>query len=232
MTGTDPVEPRRARRWGVVALLVAVLGVATISWWGRSLAFFRVHHVEVRGTRFVKPADVVRRLAIDTMTSVWSALDTLARRVERHPQVREATVRRRLPGTLVVEIEENEPVALVQGARGLRAYDQEGRALPLDPAQVLTDLPIADRADTTLLQLLADLRTVNPQAFAEVSEVRLVGKDQFRFIMGDVPVLAMRDLGVERFDELSSVRRDLAQRGLAPVELDLRYKDQVIARLP
>ncbi|MGQ0646264.1 MAG: cell division protein FtsQ/DivIB [Gemmatimonadaceae bacterium] len=224
--------PRWGRRIAAVLGLVIVGAMTTVPWWGRELAFFRVRSVEVRGTRFARPSDIAARLAIDTLSSIWISLDTLEMRVERHPQVRTASVRRWLPSKVIVEITENEPIALVPGTRGMRAYEETGRALPVDPAKVATDLPIVEKADTAVFRLLADLKADNPELFARVSEIRLVGKDQMRIVLLDVDVLAMRSLGAERFDELSSVQRDLARRNIVPTELDLRFKDQVIARLP
>jgi cell division protein FtsQ len=211
------------------ALLLALAGVP---WWGRDLAFFRVRSVEVRGTRFARPADIVSRLRLDTTASVWTPLDSLEARVERHPQVRSATVRRWLPSRIIVEVSENEPIALVPGDRRMRAYDEAGRVLPIDPARVSADLPVVERPDTSVFRLLADLKADNPAMYARISEVRLVGRDQLRISLVDVRVLAMRGLGAERFDELSSVEQDLARRRLVAIELDLRFKDQVIARLP
>jgi cell division protein FtsQ len=42
----------------------------------------------------------------------------------------------------------------------------------------------------------------------------------------------MRDVSVERLAEIEPVEDDLARRQLRAVEIDLRYRDQVIARLP
>jgi cell division septal protein FtsQ len=230
---TDAVRPpSRGVQWAMVAAIVAALALISLPSWGRYLAFFNVREVEVRGTRFVRGEDILKRLATDTTHSVWERTDSLEARVKGHPQVRDAVVRRRLPGKLIVEIEENLPVALVPGARGLRAYDEEGRVLPIDLTRTGPDLPIAERADTALLHLLADLGRERPSMFAQISEVRVEGKEQLRFIIGGLQVLLMRGHGVERFDELSSVQRDLARRRLVPVELDLRFKDQVIARFP
>jgi cell division protein FtsQ len=41
----------------------------------------------------------------------------------------------------------------------------------------------------------------------------------------------MADVTVERLAEIGPVEEDLARRGLRAVEIDLRYRDQVIARL-
>lgn len=224
--------PRWGRRIAAALVLLGALAVVTVPWWGRPLAFFRLHDVEVRGTRFARASEIAARLQVDTNTSIWISLDTLEARVERHPQVRSARVRRWLPSKLVVEIMENEPIALVPGTRGMRAYEESGRALPLDLARVPTDLPIVERPDTSVFRLLSDLKADNPEMYARISEVRFVGKDQLRLMFLDVPVLALRGLVAERLDELSSVQRDLARKQIVPVELDLRFKDQVIVRLP
>jgi cell division protein FtsQ len=214
---------------GVLALALLLLSVP---WWGRQLAFFRVRQVEVRGTRYVDPADIAARLAIDTLHSIWLPLDSLEARAARHGMVQRARVRRWLPSTLIVEVTEYVPVALVPQRTGLRAYDENAVALPLDPSRVPADLPIITAPDTGILRLLADIRSERPELFARISEIRPMGREQLRMVLIDVQVLVMRDVSAERFDELSSVERDLARRRIAPVELDLRFKDQVIARVP
>ncbi len=234
---TEPVaEVVVTRRRGRLAMTLAgaavLLTMLTVPWWGRHLAFFRVHDGEVRGTRFTRAADIAARLDIDTTQSIWLPLDSLEARVERHPQVQDARIRRWLPSTLIVEITEKLPIAFVPVGSGLRAYDEKGTALPLDPSRVPTDLPIIQSADTGVLRLLADLKADRPDLFARISEVRVSGKDQLRIELLEVAVLAMRTVSAERFDELSSVERDLARRRIVPVELDLRFKDQVIARVP
>lgn len=227
-----PRAPRWGRRAGAVGLLAVLAALGTIQWWGRGLDFFRVRRVEVRGTRYLRPSEVAARLALDTTRSIWLPLDSLARRVEGHPQVRSAEIRRWLPSTLIVEVTEYQPIALVPGKGGMRAYEESGRVLPLDPTRMPADLPIVDRPDTAVFRLLADLKAVNPPMFARISEVRIAGRDELRILLLNVRVLALKTLVAERLDELSSVERDLARQGLVPTELDLRFKDQVIARLP
>jgi cell division protein FtsQ len=226
-----PLRPRRGR-WYLLAVTLVAVGVLTTPWWGRDLAFFRVQQVEVRGTRYARPADIAARLGLDTTVSIWNDLDSLRVRAEGHPQVHTARVSRRLPSTVVVTVEENLPVALVPAARGFKAYDDSGRVLPLDPARWGVDLPIIPRADTALLRLLGELKAEHPEFFARVSEARRVGKDEVALQLVDVVVRAMLDLRADRMLQLSSVEADLARRRLRPVELDLRYKDIVIARLP
>lgn len=227
---------RPRRRWGRRLLAgLALAALAGAPWWVRPtlsrLAYFRVRHVEVRGARYIDAAEIVRRLGVDTTHSVWSDAESLERRVAGHPQVVAVHIRRRLPGTLVVELTERLPVALLAGGRGMRAVDSEGNVLPIDPARTLLDLPVVSEADTALLRLLADLRTEEPALFGRVSEVRRAGQDEIVLRLLTVPVRAMLAVSAERLADVVPVETDLARRGRRVAELDLRYRDQVIARL-
>ena len=230
--GSPPPRPRIGRRWYLLAVVVVASVVMSVPWWGKELAFFRVQQIEVRGTRYAKASDIAARLKVDTMFSIWNPLDTLRARVERHPQIRTARITRRLPSTLVVTVDENLPIALVAASDGFKAYDDNGRSLPLDPARLGVDLPIASQVDTALFRLLGDLKAEMPEYYARVSEARRVGKNEVVLQLVDVVVRAMLDMRADRLQQLSSVEADLAKRHLRPVELDLRYKDLVIARLP
>lgn len=226
----------RARALGRRGALTAGLAAAAASpWWGRAvlaeLAFFRVRKVEIAGVHYVAPSDLLARLRVDTTRSVWDDPEPLERRLAGHPQVRDVSVGRRLPGTLVVHVVENLPLALVSTPRGFVAYDERGRELPLDPSRVAVDLPIIARRDTAVLGLLARLRAERPALFARVSEVRRVGKAEVLLHFATVPVRAMVDVTPERLAEIFPVEADLAKRRARVAELDLRFRDQVIARL-
>lgn len=225
-------RPRWARRFAALGLML----LAGSPWWAppllRRLDFFRVRHVEVRGARYTPPAEILARLDVDTTFSIWNDLAPLEERAAEHPQVGTARVSRRFPGTLVVTLDEYAPVAFVSTARGLQAYDGEGRALPLDPSRTPADLPIIPRQDTTILRLLAEIRSADPSLFARVSEVRRVGRSELVLQLVTVPVRIYDDVSLERLAQIFSVEEDLARRGLRVEELDLRFRDQVIARLP
>jgi cell division protein FtsQ len=197
----------------------------------RRMQFFQVRHVEVVGVRYVEPRDILGRLKVDTLASVWDATGPLERRVSGHPLVREVTIERKLPGTLVVRIVEHAPVALVPGANGFRAYDERGVALPIDPTTADVDAPILARADSAMLRLLGAARREAPQLYRRFSEVRREAGGELLLVLDSVPVRALGDVTLHRLGELEPVEQDLARRKLRVAELDLRYRDQVIARL-
>ncbi len=231
---TRLLEWIRAIKWKAVGVAAAVLVIVAIPWWGplllSHLSFFRVRTVEVSGYRYVQPEDVLKRLRLDTTTSVWSDLGELEHRVEMHPQIKLATIERDLPGTLVVRVTENPPIAYVESPQGLRAVDKDGRFLPIDPSRVAIDLPVLARADTTLLHLLANVRSVSPALFGEISDIRRTGGTDIALTLSTAQVRALASITAQRLADIIPVETDLARRKARVTELDLRFRDQVIAR--
>lgn len=230
-----------SRRWlGPALLAVGAAVLLLIPVWApvilRHLAFFRVRRVEVVGVRFVQPREILDRLNVDTTASVWDDPDPLRDRVATHPLVREVEIDRRLPGTLVVRLVEHAPVALVATPSGFRPYDERGVPLPIDPAGKDVNVPILARADTALLRLLGEARLRAPALYARVSELRREGRagtgGELYIVLDSLPVRAMADITLQRLADIELVEQDLARRRVRAVELDLRFRDQVIARLP
>jgi cell division protein FtsQ len=247
MTDEAPPSPRSPamrmlRRTGAgLAVLIVVAG----PWWApiilRQLDFFRVRRVEIDGARYVSPDEIVSRLRIDTTASLFDDVGPLEKRVRQHPSVRDVRIERKLPGTLLVRITENLPVAFVQAASGLVAVDATGRSLPVDPATADVDLPVLAVRDTLTLRVLGEVRDQLPALFARIGEVRRLprgGSFYLLFRLTESPtnlahdVLASDDVGADRLSDIVPVEQDLARRKLRATELDLRFRDQVIARLP
>ena len=226
----------------VALIMAAAWGTRTAA---RSMAFFRVRSVEIRGVRYLQPNEILSRLKVDTLMSVWDDLEPLRERVRHHPQITDVTITRRMPGTLVVTVKENQPVALVQTRTGLLPYDSVGRQLPIDPARVSLDLPIVASNDPALLKLAGAIRYATPGVFARLEEVRRTGGDEILLTLsrrarapgdsaqspGTLRVRVPIGLSVERLADIFPVENDLARRQQHVDELDLRYRDQVIARL-
>jgi cell division protein FtsQ len=222
------------------------------------LSFFRVRQVEVEGLRYAPAAEIAARLGADTAASVWRDLAPLAARVRAHPLVAAATVERRLPGVLVVRVSERRPVAAAVAGAGLALYDSAGALLPVAPAAAATvDVPLVSAPDPALLRTLAELRAAAPAVYARVSEARRLrgGRPELVFALAPAAVPAAPRAGANaaapaaapptavlmraapgvaaaRFADAALVERDLARRGVRPLELDLRFRDQVVARLP
>ena len=230
---SPPKRPRRPLR--IAGALTAALLLASSPWWGRlvlsRLAFFRLRKIEIEGLRYVPPEDVAARLRVDTTQSIWIDMTPLAERLRRHPQIADVRLRRKLPGTLIVRVTEHMPVAVVATRSGFEVLDARGVVLPMDPSRAPVNLPVLVQRDTLLLRLLADVRTAQPALFERISEARRTG-NEVRLELPPVTVLAMTDVTVQRLADILPVEQDLASKQLRAAQLDLRYREQVIARLP
>ena len=215
---------------GVVALLV--LGSP---FWGpllfRRMAFFHVRRIEILGTRYLAPSDILDRLHVDTTVSVWDATAPLESRLESDPEIERATIRGKLPGTLVVQVTERTPVALVPADGGFRVYDARGIPLPIDPARVTIDAPVLLQRDTALLRLLGAMRDRMPSLYARVTTIQRVAGGELLIQLPTQPVRTMQDVTLERLADVEPVEADLLHKQLRVAEIDLRFRDQVIARL-
>ena len=248
------MEWMRALGWRGAGAVLAALLVLGAPWWGprllSHLSYFQLRRVEIDGRRYVSARELVARMRVDTGMSIWTDLSAIERRVASDPQVQSVTIGRKLPGTLVVHITENLPVAFVPGRGGLHAVDADGGVLPIDPTRVSLDLPVLTAPDTGLLDLLARLRDRFPALFERISTVRRAPPDDLTFWLTPTarrgaggrgpsadsrwPPLVVRALpgvSAHRFADILPVERDLARRNARVTELDLRYRDQVIARL-
>ena len=226
---------KRPPRWKVIGAVALAVALLFAPLWSppllRRMRFFQVREVQVYGTHYIPADDILTRLHVDTTASVWDDLAPLEGRVASHPEVRTVTIERRLPGTLVVRVTEKQPVAFVPAPDGLRAVDAEGTLLPIDPSTVVVDLPVLEARDTALVRLLADVRGASPALFGRISAARRPAPGELDFALPGLRVRANASVTAAHLADIVPVEQDLARRHARASELDLRYRDQVIARL-
>ena len=228
-------EPLLPRKYKLALAGIVLLLAVTSRFWGpllmRRMDYFRVRRVEIVGARYVAPSDILAKLHVDTTASVWDPTSALAKRVASHPEIQHVAVRRKLPGTLVIEVTERVPIALVPASGVLRVYDERGVALPIDPARVDVDAPVIPERDVALLRLLSRIRRGMPAFYGRISEVRRAGRDEIVLVLEKQSVRMMEDVSLDRLADIAPVEEDLARRQVRVAEIDLRFRDQVIARL-
>lgn len=232
LSDSDSGSPSRAAKLAMVLVVSAVVFTAPL--WApflmRQMPYFRVRRVEIVGARYVAPSDILSRLHVDTMASIWDPTKPIAERIATLPDIATAVVGRKLPGTLVVQVTERTPVAIVPSNSGFVAFDERGTSLRIDPTRIAVDVPVLSQRDTAVLRLLGTMRSKMPALYARVSEVRRVGGDELVFQLKNWPVRARRDVTLERLADIDPIEADLARRHVRVAEIDLRFRDQVIAR--
>jgi len=261
--------PRKAaRRWVALlrplvkwTLVLAILGYTTV----RALALvtespaLRISHIAVQGQRHLSAADVRSRVwTLEGANIVRADLDAARRRLLGSPWIADATLRRQLPATIEIAIEERQPVALARfGRGGLQLIAEDGIVLgPVIAGRDDFDLPIADgltpvpgrplsgpglgvgipaRVDPERAGLIGRLvESLRPEdgLLALISEVDVTDVEDAVVLLGDDP--ARVHLGHEDFARRVRAYRDLAPTVLQHVDAidsaDVRYDGRVFVR--
>ncbi len=238
-----------------VALLIGLVGLivtgAAMAYRQRQIAmevvrehpYFGVERIEIRGVGNLVSEDEVRLwLGVRRGDSLWDAAPkTLKARLESHPMVRAAAVRRVFPDTLEIRVRERQPSAITVVDQ-LYYVDRSGEKFgPLDTAHdrdypVFTGLP--DDADgqrrwalRRALHLLR--RSETSELGLEISEIHLDPVDGLILYPTTPRVpLFLGWRGWER--RLQRANRALQSwQGAAEriARVDLRFRDQVVIEL-
>lgn len=100
-----------------LALFVTVdvlLGVLLIGLFLIYTPYFNLRQVDVAGNKRLSSAEVIETSGMESGTNLLTIdLGQIAARLRRHPWIRAASVYRRLPGQLIVEIDERTPRAIL-----------------------------------------------------------------------------------------------------------------------
>lgn len=214
----------------------------------RSLDAFHVDRVEVLGTHYLAPDDVLEASRIHEGSSVFDDVDVWHAALLEHPLIDAVEIERDLPGTIVLRIDEADPIAFAR-TPVLRPVDVAGRVLPIDLAAASLDLPILSvpagvgpggrLTNDDARALLAGLQRLNrlaPALAQRISELRPTPSGDFGLLLRDpagAQLLLPPDAGSARFDQLRRTLADLMGRGeLGSVRrIDLRFRDQIVVAL-
>jgi cell division septal protein FtsQ len=137
---------RPGRRAGLAAFaallaLGAALGARYGVEWLAARPFLAVREVRVEGAR-TADADELQALSGVTPGTPWLTLDThgVAFRLESHPSVRRARVRRPWPGRVVLDVTECQPLAVIRVDERPYGLCDDLRVVPLPEGDA--DLPV------------------------------------------------------------------------------------------
>lgn len=236
-----------------VQILLTTAGLGAVAVWGpsvtaaiREMDTFLVSEVRVSGARYLSEDEVVGLLRVTPETSVWSDPSLWADRVSAHPLVQTASVRRRLPDGLLVEVTERTPIALAPTPT-LEPIDSEGYRLPIDPAEHRLDLPVlssSSRPPTGARLVPEDVRRLADEVYhlmsldtaflQRVSSVAWTERGAMLVSWTEPPVDFLLPPGTSpaRLREGLGALADAVAKtpDRVPASIDLRFADQVVVR--
>lgn len=200
-------------------------------------AGFKVSHLEVRGVNRMNEQRIYERV-LGQNDRAMTTLDLAALRDELNqlPWVKDARVSRKLPDTLVIDIVERNPHAVLRKPDRMVLIDDSGvelETVKLDKAKgmlVLSGLGVGQRVQD-LTRLLDAAPALKPQ----VTEAEWVGNRRWNLTFKTGQVLALPE-GDEKSAGalLSFARMDGVNRllGGKVVAFDMRAPDRIYMRVP
>ena len=216
---------------GVPAMAEAQL--ATVS---RS-AGFEVRRVEVRGTKNLNELKVYER-ALAERERAMTMVDVAALRAEllQLSWVEDARVSRQLPDTLVIDIVERKPAAVLRKVDKLVLIDATGHELEVvGPARAQGKLVVSGLGAGQQVVALKALMAAAPALKPQLREAEWIGNRRWNFTFKTGQVLALpegADLSAKAlmtFARLDGVNRLLGGKVAA---FDMRAGDRIYLRVP
>ena len=253
------VIARRAwlRRGGQLALLG--LGVAALVWLGDQTAryahsadAFAIREITIEGNQQLEDIDVRRAARLQIGSNVFEvSVEDARNHLLQHPWVEEASVVRKLPGRVRIDIVERRPVALV-ALDQLYLVSEEGAVFKRLGVDDPVDLPVItgiaserfyddlDYRTAILLRSMALLQDYEGAGLAKrepVSEIHFEGANGIELFVGDDGMNVRLGNGQHRqkLRRLRQVLERLTKEKTRPsyVYLDnVRSPERVTVRLP
>ena len=191
-------EPDVAWGWRALAGLVAAAEVAVLVWlWFGPL--FSVQSVRVAGARHVTAGQVANAAGLNSSSTVISVDAESAReRLLKLVWVRTATVEAQLPGTVVIQIGEWEPIAVYHSGPSTNRFLLSSQATvlgPTAPVSGLVDVQGPAGADPRIGDHPLDPQLLTALVNIQRTMPTLVGQEVAGFIFdscGDLTMVAKR----------------------------------------
>jgi cell division protein FtsQ len=244
-----PSSARRVRlfltpapgRWQPLASRLVAALLAVLAGWAIYAIFdspnFYVYDVELQGNAAVTAEEVYSSVGLEGLSIFWVDPASVARQVERLPNVRSAEVKVRLPAWVVITIKERMPELVWQTGESRWWVDGDGVIVPpraelpsaltivdtdgqpVSTGQVLDPAMIA--AAQSLRRLLPDLPLMH---YSRTTGISFTTGEGWPVYLGDG-----QDMDA-KLTILVNLRKDLLARGVTPQFIDVRFVERPFYR--
>jgi cell division protein FtsQ len=200
-------------------------------------AGFEVRRVEVRGTQHLNELKVYERV-LSQRNRAMTQVDLAGLRADllQLSWVKDARVSRQLPDTLVVDIVERKPHAVLRTADHLMLIDEDGVALDPVSADAAKDMLVLSGPGVAgQVAALSTLLEAAPALKPQVAEAEWVGNRRWNLLFKTGQVLALPEGDRSSADALVSFARlDGTNRllGGRVTAFDMRAPDRIYLRVP
>jgi cell division protein FtsQ len=238
--------------WASIALLIGASGYGAtlgLRHWVQTSPLFFVRQVEVLDNYWVPDADILAMAQVPDSIRIFDIeQDSIQLRISAHEFILEVTVNRRLPSTLVLHIQERQPIAQLAGSR-VALLEADGNILPEAPRLSVIDLPVIsgltekdgsfdvpENAEKVVraLAALACLRHPDINLHQTISELHFGAENLVLYLTENATPVYLKNTQ-HLFDKLHQLAQFLHYRATADDErrveyINLHFAGQIIVK--
>jgi len=212
---------------------------------------FRVKRVQVLNNRTISPRRIINIARIGTNENIYAAsLNSYVKRLEKHPDIKTAFVKKCHPDKITIKIVEREPAAVIMLNSKLKdlPVDNEGVILSENKMKYALELPkifgikrgiynqgtvINDERVLTALKFIETLNTVYQKTFINIKKVFLDKPNQIVFETASIEkIIIGSEWNLEQVMRLVAVVDDLRFQRINAKKIDLRFNDVAVTPKP
>lgn len=226
---------KRKNKRSFFILVATILAIAiSMIYFAQTLPCFYVENIHISGLHRLSSLDILQNASIPSNTSIFRLdLTGISSNIQRKLiMVRGIKIRRKLPATLAIEIEERTPYVYVQKEEKTWEVDVEG--VILKEVETLGDLTMVSGVNPfTEKDVL--LKTLKAFHRAQISGIRV---EEIRFSKGNegIVLILMENIRVimgtsPNYDclvYLPAIFEDARKKGEKFNQIDLRFNNQII----
>jgi cell division protein FtsQ len=215
----------------VVIVAASVLGVKTLTYQ------FGINDIQIIGNYHLEIKDVISSSKIEKGEPLLRiSLRDIEDRLEQNPWIKSASIKKQLPGTLLIKIKEAEPMALLSLKKRLYLMDGDGELLERLKGDGIPFLPVIKNINpkkkkdmAEALKLVSILNDKNITANRESIEIGVESYGLKMNMDGELIKVGYGDYSA-KLDRWMELEPEIRKRGLPIKYVDLRFKDSVIIK--
>lgn len=228
--GRSQEKSRRTKAF-IFLIILIILGGIVIRF-ALTIPYFRLKEIQVRGTSRLSEDQILEWANIPLQRCIFQInLKKIAQKVASKSPIKTAEIRRFLPSTVLILVEERVPFAYLLKENDLFEVDKEG--IIIGEARGLLELPLIRAADSSSLEKEIKIGVKILWAAKKLGlsflEINIEDKDAILgFLETGVKVYLGEGAHADYLSYLPSVLKASKREGEDVNYIDLRFNEQVI----
>ena len=186
--------------------------------------------IEINGVKMVNIKTIERKLREFCDLENKNDLFILAKSLEIDPWIKNISIKRKLPDTLIINIEEYLPFAIWKTNGGIHLIDEEGKIISIsdkEKSKFLHLIVVAGEDSKNNIDSLFNMLSSNPTLFSRIKSAIFVGKRRWNLELDNGIIIKMPEKNIinawDKLDKILSING--SEIGIKSI--DLRNSDKI-----